>query len=405
VNGAEFSELAEEFGTPLYVYDLDQIERRAAALRQAMPEVVEIAYAVKANPSLAVLHRLAAQGLGADVASLGELEAVLRAGFDPSRVIFTGPGKRDEELRRAVTCGLRAVTVESLGELERLEAVSTQLGRRAAVLLRMANQAVAGEDGVIGLGEVKFGMQPPDLEIAARRAAASPDLELLGLHAFGDSNVLDAGRLERHASATIAAVDRLSRDLGVPLPLVDVGGGPGIPYADDEPELDVCALGRAIARASTGSVVDRVVLEPGRYLVGPAGIYLTRVLDVKPGGDTTVVIVDGGIHHLLRPALVGRFHRLRLAGPMNRPRALERVTIGGPLCTGIDLLARDVELPMPQAGELLAVLDAGAYGFTESMPLFLSHPTPAEVAIIAGRASLIRPQITPAAWLAGQLLP
>lgn len=368
--------IADEHGTPAYVYDLDEIAARARALRAALPARVEIAYAVKANPSPVVLATLAAEGFGADVASAGELLAVERAGFDMRRVVFTGPGKRNEELAMAVARDLRAVTVESLGELDRLRAIAREAARRPRVMLRAAGADRPGN--VIGTGAGRFGMRPEDLVEATAIAAAAPELELIGLHRFSASNVLDAEELLDLAGETVA----IAGSLGAPLEVIDLGGGLGIPYADDEARLDIGAFSAGLA-ALLGELdpATRLLIEPGRYLVGPAGTYVVRIVDVKRSAqDAIVATVDGGIHQLLSPALPGRAHRIRSLAPDAAARPLVSVVVGGPLCTSLDVLGRAV-LPEPRVGDLVAIADVGAYGFTQSMPLFLSHPLASEIAV------------------------
>jgi diaminopimelate decarboxylase len=421
-------QLAERFDTPLFVYDLDELERRVTGLRSVLPPAVDIAYAVKANPSLAVLATLAGLGLGADVASRGELAAALRAGIAPGRIVVTGPGKRDDELRRAVVAGVRAITVESPAELDRLERIAGEVvrDRPVPVLLRASAAALCAErspadgaDGVHGAetvvsiddGAGKFGMDGGDLLACGRRALASDRLELLGLHAFARSNVLDADALADHAEATTRLAVGLARRLGTSLRLIDVGGGLGIPYANGDPTLDLDRLGRRLARLVATWSRDpilgeaRLLLEPGRHLVGPIGVYLARAIDVKAVDGRHTIVLDGGIHHLMRPALVGREHRIRLIPRQpRRPGQARPTTVAGPLCTGLDILGRDVALAPAETGDLVEVRDAGAYGFTESMPLFLSHPMPAEVAVRGGRATEVRGRVEPEAWLDGQRL-
>jgi diaminopimelate decarboxylase len=353
-------------------------------------------------------------GLGADVASGGELATAIRAGIRADQIVVTGPGKRDAELRDAVEARVRAITVESPGELDRLERIAAEAGRRVPILLRASVGAADGGERVRMVGDGgagKFGMDEPDLRAAARSAARSQHVELLGIHRFGASNVLDAGRLAAHAAETVDLGRAVAGHAGVPLRLVDAGGGLGIPYDLHEEPLDVGDLGRRLGAlaatwAATPSIRDlRLLLEPGRWLVGAAGAYLARVVDRKRVGETEVAILDGGVHHLLRPALVGQAHRVRILGADPGTTRSSRVTIAGPLCSGLDIFAANATLPVPAVGDLVAVLDAGAYGFTESMPLFLSHAVPAEVAIRGGRAALIRPRLEPAEWLDRQLLP
>ncbi|MDQ6795264.1 MAG: arginine decarboxylase [Chloroflexota bacterium] len=418
LGGFDPEELAARFGTPFYAYDLDVVERQVAALHSVLPSCFDLAYAVKANPSLGVVAHLGRLGLGADVASGGELETVLRAGIQPSQVVFTGPGKRDAELTRAVDAGIRAVTVESPGELARLEAAASAAGRRVSILLRAAATADRRLERVRLVGDEgagKFGMGPDDLAASARRAVGSAHLELLGLHAFGASNVLDAAALADHIEGTVRAARSMAIGTGVPLRLVDAGGGLGIAYEEDQEALDLAEFGRRLAALARGWAGDpvtrdaRILLEPGRFLVGPAGAYVARVVDRKSLDGRDVVILDGGIHHVLRPALVRQQHRVRALGQVTTDRtaacASAPVTIAGPLCSGLDVVSTDAMGRAPEVGELVAVLDVGAYGFTESMPLFLSHPTPAEVAVRRGRAQLLRPRVDPSAWLDTQANP
>lgn len=405
-------ELAERFGTPLYVYDLDVIDRQVAGLRAALPPRAELAYAVKSNPALAVVTHLGRLGLGADVASEGELATALRARIAPERIVMTGPGKRDDELVAAVAAGIRAITVESLGELARLESIARAAGRRPPIMLRAAVSEDARLERVRLVGDDgtgKFGMDASDLVDAARLAIRSPHLALVGLHAFGASNVLDAAALVAHVEAVGRQARVLGEVTGVPLRIIDAGGGLGIPYQPHEGPLDLVALRRGLDRVAAAWSADplladaRLLLEPGRFLVGPAGAYLARVVDSKTVDGNAIVILDGGVHHVLRPALVGQEHRIRAFGTADG--RVVPVAVAGPLCSGLDVLAAAVVMPRPGIGDLVAVLDVGAYGFTESMPLFLSHPIPAEVVVRDGRAALIRPRQEPVDWLDRQLVP
>ena len=393
----DLDELALRHDTPFYIYDLAVVERRVAALRGVLPNSFRLAFAVKANPNPIVLARMAGLGLGADVASAGELERVIDAGFDPARVVFTGPGKRDSELASAVAVGVGLITVESPNELRRLEAIAATAGRRVPILLRrsLGPESSGGRAGgpaeavrIIGdEGAGKFGMDDDDLRASARYALDSAQLDLQGIHAFGASNVRHAAALVHHIAQTMNFGRDLARALGFPLRVIDVGGGLGIPYGDDEEPLDLDSLRFGLAALAQAWAADpitantEVLVEPGRFLVGPAGAYVTRVVDTKRVRGRAIAIVDGGINHLLRPALVGQPQRIRRLGTGSRQGTGEQVTIAGPLCTGLDILARDVPIGLPEVGELLAVLDAGAYGYTESMPLFLSRPLPAEVVL------------------------
>ncbi len=406
--GLDPAELAERFGTPLYVYDLDVVDRQVEALRAVLPPSFDLAYAVKANPSLAVVAHLARRGLGADVASGGELATALRAGIAPGAIVFTGPGKRAAEAEHALQVGVRAITVESPGELERVERIASTSRRRVPILLRASVTDAARLERVRLVGDDgagKFGMDRTDLRSCALAAARSPHLELLGLHAFGASNVRDAAALVDHVVATVATATELARHAGVELRLVDAGGGLGIPYDVHEESLDLAGFGARLAACASAWMDDpetrqmRVLLEPGRFLVAQAGAYLARVLDRKTVSETPVVILDGGVHHLLRPALVGQEHRIHSFGTRPGGERSRAVTIAGPLCSGLDVFTQHAVMQPPDPGDLVVVLDAGAYGFSEAMPFFLSHPVPAEVVVRGGRAELVRPRLDPATWL------
>ncbi|MCI0344483.1 MAG: alanine racemase, partial [Chloroflexi bacterium] len=323
LGGLDPRELTDRFGTPLYVYDLDVVTRQVEALRAVLPAGFELAYAIKANPALGVVAHMAALGLGADVASGGELTTALRAGISASRIVMTGPGKRDDELLGAVRAGIRAITVESPRELRRLESIAANEGRRVPILLRgpVSTQArlervrLVGDDGA-----GKFGMGADDLLACAEVATRSHHLELLGLHLFGASNVLDAGAIADHAALTMTAASELARACRFELRLIDIGGGLGIPYEPHEESLDLVGFGRSFADLARRWAADPItrdavrLLEPGRFFVGAAGAYVSRVVDRKTVDSRDIVILDGGIHHVLRPALVGQEHRVRRLG-------------------------------------------------------------------------------------------
>ena len=427
VAGHDPEALLAAHGSPLYVYDLDVIRRRVALLRAALSERTEVAFAVKANPSPAVLETLRAAGVGADVASGGELAAVLRAGFDPGAVCFTGPGKTDQEIAAALHARIRALTIESLDELESVMGM-TDLAVEAmadgapappqGLMLRLAVTAGAEERPIIGAaGSAKFGLTDDEAGEALGRLQAVGALapggpfRMLGFHAFGASNVLDVQVLVAGLRDLAARAEALGSDHGLDVRLIDAGGGLGIPYAAEEPELDLAPLGEGIAaEVATWSGRPalreaRVLLEPGRWLVGPAGAYLTRVVRTKVRDGRAIAITDGGIHHLARPVLVGEQQRVVPVGATaarTGDAAADAlggtalpVDVVGPLCTGLDVLATGVLAPVPRAGDTFAVLDTGAYGFTESMPLFLSHPMPAEVGLDGDSVRISRERTEP----------
>ncbi|MEA2623433.1 MAG: diaminopimelate decarboxylase [Chloroflexota bacterium] len=418
--GVDPQDLAGLYGTPFFLYDLDVLADRVALLRRALPPNGDLAFAVKANPSLAVLSRLARLGVGADVASAGELQAAIRAGIALERIVFTGPGKTDAELGGALRLGVRAITVESLDELDALIELAGVAHPGQGLMLRLAVDGHAESTPIIGAGSAKFGLLPEEVDEAIDRlhrsgAAFGPGspYQLLGLHAFGASNVLDADALLDGIRSLAERAEAVSQRHGLPIQLLDGGGGLGIPYGDDQQPLDLERLRDGLA-TETASWVERpalararLVLEPGRWLAGPIGAYVVRVVRVKPRGDRVICVVDGGIHQLVRPALIGQSQRVVRVGAaaVDEGRPERRVDVVGPLCTGLDVLATDVRMPEPRTGDLLCIMDTGAYGFTESMPLFLSHPQPAELVAANGRAGAARLRSEPADGLSRQLVP
>jgi len=408
IAGLDVAELTERYGSPLYVYDAGVIRHRVARLRSALPATVDIAFAVKANPSPAVLSTLRSTGVGADVASGGELRAVLRAGFDPEWIVFTGPGKTDAELEAALRARIGTLTIESLDELEVVIDLAAVAEPGQGLMLRLATSGAAEERPVIGgAGSAKFGLTDEEADAALDRLVAtgllggSGPYVLRGCHAFGASNLLDAGALVGGVVDLAARAERLASRHGLVLELIDAGGGLGIPYADDDVELDLDALAQGLEQelatwaSRDGLRRARLLLEPGRWLVGPAGAYVCRVTRTKPRQGRVIAVTDGGIHHLMRPRLVGQDHRVQPLGAASTRPIDARMDVVGPLCTGLDILASDVPAPVPQAGDLLAVLDAGAYGYSESMPLFLSHPIPAEIVVDGGQLTVSRERIEP----------
>jgi len=413
---------AERFGTPLYLYAFGVIEARVRALRAALGPRFEIAYAVKANPSLGILSFLRRFGLSSDVASRGELLAVRRAGCPPSKIFSTGPAKTDADLEALVRGRVSIVHAEGEWELEQLEAIAKRLGRRVAVGLRLNPPWGIAEKRVIigGPGAGKFGFDPTSAEKVLRRWKRGkhfPHLDICGFQVFNASNVLDATLLVENTRRVLDLALSLSKGFGVPLHSVDFGGGFGIPYADGERPLDLGVLGKGLAAVARDAAREprlsdtRLVFEPGRFLVAEAGTYVVRVLGTKRNRGVEHVLVDGGIHQFLRPVLLGTPHRVRLVPAKSgaRPRAsshsLKTLVVSGPLCTSLDVLHPGARLPLPERGDLLAFENAGAYGFSESMPLFLSREWPAEVGVRKGRLERLRRSPSVRVLLGAQRMP
>jgi len=395
---------AARYGTPLYLYDFDVIERQVVRLRRALGPRFELAYAVKANPSLGILYFLRKFGLSSDVASKGELLAARRAGCPPSKILSTGPAKSDADIEALVRARVSIIHAEGEWELEQLEKIAKRARRTVRVGIRLNPPWGIAEKRVMigGSGAKKFGFDLASAARVLRRKESFPHLEICGFQVFNASNVLGARLLVENTRRVLALALSLSKKFDVPLRTVDFGGGFGVPYAENEKPLDLGILRKGLGGIAKWAAGEsrfrgtRFVFEPGRFLVAEAGVYVVKVLGTKKSRGVDYVLVDGGIHHFLRPVLIGSPHRVRLVpgkiGGRPRPssHSQKSLIVAGPLCTSLDVLHPAARLPLPERGDLLAFENAGAYGYTESMPLFLSHEWPAEVGVRKGRLALLR---------------
>ena len=379
--------IADQHGTPCYVYSRAELRSAFNAFDKALgarPHLV--CFAVKANGNLAVLHELARLGAGFDIVSEGELARVLRAGGDPARIVYSGAGKTAEEMRAALAAGIACFNVESLEELELLDATAGALGVRARVALRVNPDIDARTHPYIatGLAEHKFGIALRDAEAAYLRAASLRNLEVIGLAAHVGSQILDTDVFARTA-ACIAELGARLAARGIVLEHVDLGGGLGIGYGRDaapSPDEYVRAL-----LAPLADTPWRVLIEPGRALVGAAGVLLCRVTYLKAQGAKRFAIVDAGMSELMRPALYQAWQPIV---PVRRRADVDEQVcdIVGPLCESADFLGRERTLRVAP-GELLAVLDAGAYGFVMSSN-YNGRARPPELMVDGRRTYVVR---------------
>lgn len=393
VGGVPAERLARRFGTPLYAYDAAAVTDRLAAFQAAFADRDPlVCYALKANPLGALARLLARRGAGCDVVSGGELGRALAAGFPPGRVVFSGVAKTDDELTAGLRAGLLAFNVESADELAALERAARRLRRPARFAVRVTPGVKAGGHAHIATGsaDTKFGVEPREALELCRVSRRSRFLRLTGLQCHVGSQILSTAPYRAALKALLGLADALNGE-GAALETLDLGGGMGIGY-DGGPGFDPRALAAALAPGLKGRP-ERLVLEPGRWLVGPAGVLLTRVVRLKETSRRRFVVVDAGMNDLLRPALYGARHRVVAAAPRRgRP---EPADVVGPVCETADTLARAARLCDPRPGDLLAVLDAGAYGSSMGSQ-YNSRLRPAEVLVSGGRASLARRRETPA---------
>ncbi len=381
--------ITEAGDTPLFVYDAGVVQRRIALFRQAMPAGIDLHYAVKANPFAPLVAAIGPWVDGLDVASKGELDLVMAiSGKAPGAVSFAGPGKRDDELELAIRAGA-TINLESEGEADRALAIGGRLGVTPRLAVRVNPDIELRGSGLrMGGRASPFGV---DTERAAalvtRLIAAGADWR--GFHIFAGSQALDAQAIIETQAATLALAARLSEEVGAAPPLVNLGGGFGIPYFPADNPLDVAAVGAALATALADRPAilreTRFAIELGRWLVGECGVYLTRVVDRKVSRGETFLVVDGGLHHQLAASgnfgtVVRRNYPVAVAtAAADAPT--ETVTVVGCLCTPLDLLADKVVLPVAQPGDVIAIFMAGAYGASASPAAFLAHPPARELLV------------------------
>lgn len=407
VGGIAAAELAERHGTPLYVFDGAVLRERLGRVRAAMGDRIEVLYSLKANPSVAVAALLRQAGAGCEIASLGELEVARAAGFDPRTLRFAGPGKTTDELAAALEHGLGTFHVEGAGELRELAALAARRGIRADVALRV--NPGAGPSGSrlrMAGASSRFGIDLAQVPALLAEARELPALRVRGLHVYGGTQLFDAQAFVQQATTLVDHATAWERELGIALDELDLGGGFGIAtYAGDGSfDLDAAAAGIRDLVARHDRPGRRWFVELGRYLCGPAGVYLTRVVRTKESGGIRHAVVDGGMHHCAAAAGVGTVLRrpallVAAADPLGTGPAQ---TVGGVLCTPQDQFAEALPLPTLREGDLVAVLHAGAYGTTFSPTGFLSHPSPAEVLVDGGGSRVVRTRGIPADALRGQ---
>ncbi len=381
VAGSKVSALVHQAGdTPLFVYSADMIRGRVAALRAALPSRLALHYAIKANPFAPVIAVLDPLVDGFDIASGGELAHLQAVSIDPTRVSFAGPGKRDDELERAIAAGV-TLNLESAGEADRALSIGERLGITPRLAIRVnPDFDLKGSGMKMGGGAKPFGVDAEDVPALARRVIAA-GAEWRGFHIFAGSQSLDSEAIAVAQAETLTLAARLAEASGTALPRCNLGGGLGIPYFPGDAPVDLTLIGSRLAQAfeRLADVLTntRFCLELGRYLVGEAGIYLTRIVDRKVSHGETFLVVDGGLHHQLAASgnfgtVIRRNYPVAVASRFGA-EPNEQATIVGCLCTPLDRLAEKAAFPRAEVGDLVAVFCAGAYGASASPSQFLGH--------------------------------
>lgn len=403
IGGIPVRELAARYGTPLFIYDGGVMRRSYRALHEALSGFARIHYSVKANPVPAIIRLFSQEGAGIEIASLGEYRAAQAAGVKPDDMLFAGPAKGAKELETVVAGGIGEIHLESFEEITRLTAIAARLGVTVPVSIRV-NPVASAQGGAMRMGgkPAPFGFDEETIGEVVFKVQSVPELELCGVHLFAGTQILDDAVLLAQWRHGIDVAGRVAAIAGHPLKTIDLGGGLGIPYFAGDGQLDLVKLAAGLPalrqqlRSDPLLADASIVVEPGRFLAGPGGIYVAAINAAKASRGTRFLITDGGMHHHLAASgnlgqIIKRDYPVVAPAHMNAAQA-SPATIVGPLCTPLDTLARKVDMPDLGAGDLIAVLQSGAYGRTASPVGFLSHPLPTEILIEDGRIEVIHLQ-------------
>jgi diaminopimelate decarboxylase len=401
VGGLSVSSLAARHGTPLFVYDRDIVERKYLALRNSLPKRFSISYSVKANPNPAFLRFFLEKGCGLEIASAGEFYQAKNAGCPPANIVFAGPGKSEAELETVIAAQIGEIHAESELEIERISAISRKLAVRTAVAIRV-NPKEESQGGAMLMGgkSAPFGVDEETLGAILERIAEDSWLDFRGIHLFVGTQILDDKVLLMQYQKAIEIGRQAAARMHSALRTVDFGGGLGIPYFDGDAELDLGRFGKSLRAVMAEIENEHVFLrtnfmvEPGRFLVGESGVYVSRINDIKKSRGKKYLILDGGMNHHLAASgnlgqIIKRNFPIAVLNRIHAP-ATEVVDVVGPLCTPLDIVGRSVHLAEARVGDLIGIFQSGAYARSASPLNFLSHPTPPEVWVENGRDSLIR---------------
>jgi len=390
VGGMPLTRLVERVGsTPFYAYDRSLISARVAQLRAALPADIHLHYAIKANPMPAVVQHLAGLVDGFDVASGGELKVVLDSPMPPDKISFAGPGKSERELRQAIAAGI-VINLESERELERIVMIATETGARPRVAVRVNPDFELKSSGMkMGGGPKQFGIDAERVPALLTHMKILP-VEFFGFHIFSGSQNLKAESIIEAQTKTFELARRLAAHAPGPVRMLNLGGGFGIPYFPGEQPLDLKAVGENLAGLMPDARRDfpeaEFVIELGRYLVGEAGVYVSRVIDRKESRGQTFLVTDGGLHHHLAASgnfgqVIRKNYPVQVGNRVEPEGEAQPASAVGPLCTPLDVLGDKMDLGHAREGDLIVVFQSGAYGLTASPTAFLGHPAPVEVLV------------------------
>ena len=394
-------ELTDTFGTPVFIYHRETITDTIKDLQSRLPNRFQLYYSIKANPNAAILRTVLAEGCGLEIASNGELQQAIAAGCEPGQILFAGPGKTKSELAAALDAKIGEIHVESIEEARWINQLASQKGSVESISLRVNPVDTAGGAMQMGGKPSPFGIDEETLESVVAEIQQHKSTEITGVHLYMGTQILDAEILLAQYRRGISIANAVAQQIDSPLATLDFGGGLGTPYFAHETELDLDAFQQGLveidqAMASSQWLANtKAIIEPGRFLVNEAGIYVSRVTRVKRSRGKTFAVIDGGMHHHLAASgnlgqTIKRNYPLAVLNKIDEAAAEEVVEIVGPLCTPLDTIGRSISLPSIEAGDLVGVFQSGAYARAASPLGFLSHPTPAEVMVSGNEACLIR---------------
>jgi diaminopimelate decarboxylase len=400
IGGMAVSELVAQYGTPLYVYDSNVLQHQYSLLRKTLPQQFAISYSIKANPNPTILKFFVAQGCGLEIASGGEFQKAIAAGCPPEKIIFAGPGKKVTELELVLQQGIGEIHTESIVEIERISQIAKNLGKPVPVAVRV-NPSSEARGGAMRMGgkSAPFGIDEEILDTALKRIFSDENLQFRGIHLFVGTQILDYQILLNQYRQGMAIAKKVAHQWRKPIDTLDFGGGLGIPYFPKDRELEMDKLQQGLSEL-IGEIDNEPLLadtqflvEPGRFLVGEAGIYIAQINDIKVSRGKKFAITDGGLHHHLAASgnfgqVIKRNYPVALLDKLDR-EPVETIDIVGPLCTPLDVLARSITLPQAEIGDLVGVFQSGAYALSASPLEFLSHPHPHEIWLEQGKAILI----------------
>jgi diaminopimelate decarboxylase len=407
-----FHEVAEQFGTPFYVYDGATLVENYQRLANSLPSCVDVFYALKVNPNVSLCALLRTQGANAEVCSLAELEIALKAGYEPNNIIFLGPSKTDEEIQRALEVGIFALVIESSEEFYRVDQIAKSIAKTANVAIRI-NPEFSTKYAPLKMGgrPTHFGIEEAQLFKLFANFLDAKNVNIMGLHVYNGSRILEARGIYENTQYILGLYERVSQNFNHKFSMIDVGGGMGVPYFINEKELNMAELADLLiplfVQFNKRYPDTRILMESGRYIAATSGAFVCRVNSIKQCYGEEFLITDGGTHcHLSAVGIGAVVQRNFPTENISAKNTVDTKTynVAGVLCNPEDLLARKIELPLSQTGDLIAIFKSGAYGPSASPAFFHSQGHPKEILIHQGQSYLIRMQDKPKDIINRQIL-